>query len=98
ERMTFGKLNSHLLQPIRDVGLFRIGAGDTESQIDQHLGNTRHADAANANKMDVLNSSKHKVQNSELRTQDSESPFRSAYCSVLTSSVLCFLPSAFCLL
>ncbi len=57
--MAFGKFNSHLLQPVRDVGFLCVGTGHTESQIDQHLGDTRHADAANANKMDVLNSSKH---------------------------------------
>ena len=55
--VTFGKLNSHLLQSIGDIGFLRVGAGDTEAQIDQHLGDTGHADAANADKMDVLNPS-----------------------------------------
>jgi hypothetical protein len=48
------------LQAVRDAGSFRVGTGDAEAQIDQNFGDTGHADAANADKMDVLNSTKHK--------------------------------------
>ena len=57
--MAFRELNAHLLQPISDVRAFEIGAGDTEAQIDEHLRDARHTDAADADEMDVLNSSKH---------------------------------------
>ncbi len=57
--VTFSKFNSHLLQTIGRGRFFRVGTGDTETQIDQHLGDARHADATNADKMDVLNSAEH---------------------------------------
>src|SRR5262245_53287912 len=57
--MTFKDLNTHLLQAIGDVGAFQIGTGDTEAEIDEHLGDAGHADASDTYEMDVLNSTKH---------------------------------------
>ncbi len=37
----------------------QVGAGDLVSQVEQHLGDTAHADAANADEMDALNLCKH---------------------------------------
>ena len=55
----FSEIDSHLLQSIRRAGAFRIRARNTEAEVDQHLGDARHADAANADKMNVLNATEH---------------------------------------
>jgi hypothetical protein len=57
--VTFKDLNTHLLQAISDVGALQIRARDAEAEIDEHLGNARHADASDTYEMDVLNSTKH---------------------------------------
>ena len=57
--VTFKDLYAHLLQAIGDAGTFQIRTGDTKAKIAQYLGNTGHADAADANEMDVLYPSKH---------------------------------------
>ena len=59
--VAFSKFNSHPLQPVGDIRLLGVGAGNAETEIDQHLGDSGHADAANADKMYVLNSSEHKL-------------------------------------
>ena len=38
----------------------QIGAGNLVAEVQQHLGNAAHADAADADKMNSLNFGKHK--------------------------------------
>jgi len=57
--VSFEDLDTHLLQAIGDVRPLQIRSGDTEAEIDQHLGDAGHADASDAYEMDVLNSAKH---------------------------------------
>src|SRR6185369_2007606 len=67
--VTFEDLNTHLLQAIRDSGSFEIRSRNTEPEIDEHLGDAGHADAADAYEMNVLNSPKHKPQKAQKRTK-----------------------------
>jgi len=46
-------------QPLRDGREFEIGAGHAIPQFKQHFGETGHADAADADKMNVLGFKKH---------------------------------------
>src|SRR3954468_20323274 len=49
-------------QPLQAIGGGRrleIGTGNAEAEVDQHLGDAGHSDAADTDKMDVLNSAKH---------------------------------------
>ena len=57
--MSFKDLDTHLLQAVGDVRAFQIGARDAKAEIDEHLGDAGHADAADAYEMDVLNATKH---------------------------------------
>ncbi len=57
--VTFRYFNAHLLQPVGNSRAFQIRSRNAETKIDQHLGDAGHTDAAYANKMGVLNSSKH---------------------------------------
>jgi hypothetical protein len=57
--VTFENLNTHFLQSIGGSRTLQIGTGNAEAEIDQHFGNTRHADASDTDEMDVLNSAKH---------------------------------------
>src|SRR5687768_3568499 len=57
--VTFEYLNTHVVQAIGDGGAFQVRAGDAKAEVDEHLGNTGHADATDAYEMDVLDSSKH---------------------------------------
>jgi hypothetical protein len=43
----------------RDFRFFLIRAGNTETKVRQHFGNARHANAADADKMNVLERSEH---------------------------------------
>ena len=42
-----------------DGGALEIGAGDLVAEVQQHLGDAAHADAADADKMDALNFGEH---------------------------------------
>ena len=57
--MSFKDLNAHLLKSIGDTRALQIGTGNAEAEIDQHLGDTGHADTTDADKMDVLNPPEH---------------------------------------
>src|ERR1041385_8539398 len=57
--MSFKDLHAHLLKPIGNTRILQIGAGDTKAEIDQHFGNSGHADAPDANKVNVLNATEH---------------------------------------
>ena len=57
--VTFRELNTHLLQTVGDVRLLRVRSGNAETQIDEHFSDTGHSDTADADKVDMLNSSKH---------------------------------------
>ena len=46
-------------QTLGDRGTFQIGAGDLVAEIQQHLGNAAHADAADAYEMDALDFGEH---------------------------------------
>ena len=56
----FGEFNAHLLQPISHARVFEIGTRHAEAEVDQHLCDAGHADAADADEMNVLNATKHK--------------------------------------
>ena len=47
-------------QPLGDGGALQVGAGDLVAEIQQHLGDAAHADAADAYEMDALNLGEHK--------------------------------------
>ena len=57
--VAFREIDTQLLQTISCAGTFRVRARDSKAQIHQHLGDTRHADAANADKMNMLNATEH---------------------------------------
>ena len=61
-RYDFSEIDAHLLQTVRHVRAFRVGAGDTKAEIDQHFGDTGHADAADADEVNVLYATEHKNQ------------------------------------
>ena len=47
-------------QALRHRGILQVGAGNFVAEIEQHLGNATHADAADAYEMNALNFRKHK--------------------------------------
>ena len=49
-------------QPLGHGGTLQIGAGNLVAEIEQHLGNAAHADAADAYKMNTLNFGEHKIK------------------------------------
>ena len=48
-------------QPLRHGGTLQVGAGNFVAEIEQHLGNAAHADAADAYEMNALNFCEHKI-------------------------------------
>ena len=64
-RVTFRDFCAQLFEVSGDLGLLLIRAGDTETQVGQHLGNSGHADAADADEVNMLKASKHKNQLAE---------------------------------
>jgi hypothetical protein len=58
-RVSFENLDAHLLKSIGGARALQVGTGNAEAEFDQHLGDTGHADATDANKMNVLYPSKH---------------------------------------
>src|SRR5580765_6277226 len=57
--MAFKNNRAFFRQPLRNAGMLQIRAGDFISKRKQDLGNTAHADAADAYEMDTLNFCKH---------------------------------------
>ena len=53
--VSLGEFDAQRLQPLRDLELFKSEPGHAEAGVDQHLGDTGHADAADADEMYVLN-------------------------------------------
>jgi hypothetical protein len=64
--MSFEDLHTHLLKSISNTRTLQIRAGNVETEIDQHLGNSGHADATDANKVNVLNATEHFLLSDEL--------------------------------
>jgi hypothetical protein len=60
--MPFEDLNAHVLQAIGDIGTFQIRSRNAKAEIHQHLGDAGHSNPADAYKVNMLNSSKHKPQ------------------------------------
>ena len=52
--MTLKRHRTQAGEPMRDRRRLQIGARNLESEIDQHLGNPAHADAANPHEMYTL--------------------------------------------
>ena|SRR5437660_3177152 len=46
-------------EPLYDRRTFQVGAGNLIPKIQQHLGNTAHADATDAHEMNTLNLGEH---------------------------------------
>src|SRR5205085_4747275 len=83
-RMTFGNFYSQRLQAISNFRFLLIGTADSESEVSQHFGNARHAYAADADKMNVLEWSKHDCEKSAVRSQrnrvrDGSSPLEQSH-------------------
>jgi hypothetical protein len=57
--MTFGDLDTHRLKTIGNRRTLDVGTGHAEPKVDEHLSDSGHTDAANADEMDVLDSAKH---------------------------------------
>src|SRR5712671_6204257 len=57
--MPFDKLHSHLLEPVGYGRALKISSGNAEAKINQHLSDSGHAYAADANEMNLLNATKH---------------------------------------
>src|SRR3990172_193969 len=54
-------LAAQLLQPLRGVRFLHVRTGDLVAQIQEHLGDAAHTDAADADKMDVFNLFEHRM-------------------------------------
>jgi hypothetical protein len=65
--VTFSDFNTEPFEAIGCRRFLLIRPGNTEAQVDQHLGDPGHADTTDANKMDMLNSAKHETQLSDDR-------------------------------
>ena len=48
-------------KPLRDCRISQVGAGNLVAEIQQHLGNAAHADAADAYEMYTLNFGEHEI-------------------------------------
>jgi hypothetical protein len=57
--MTFDGERAERSQALRHAGTLQIRAGDSVAEVQQHLGNAAHADAADAYEMDALDFGEH---------------------------------------
>src|SRR5437868_6690045 len=57
--MAFENRRSQRCQPLRHDRRLQIGTGNFVSEVQQDLGNTTHADAADSDEMDALQFGKH---------------------------------------
>ena len=58
-RVSFGNFRAEFFQMRRHFGLFLIRPGHAKAKVGQHFGYARHADAADAYKMNMLETTKH---------------------------------------
>jgi hypothetical protein len=61
-RMTFGNFNAELFEMGRNIRLFLIRTRHAKTKVRQNLGNARHAYAADADEVNVLETPKHTNQ------------------------------------
>ena len=57
--MTFKNGGAQAEQPVGNRRAFQVGAGDAVAQVEQDLGDSAHADAANPYEMYVLRADEH---------------------------------------
>src|SRR5437868_2502074 len=74
--MAFENRRSQRCQPLRHNRRLQIGTGNFVSEVQQDLGNTTHADAANSDEMDALQFGKHGKQLSAFSSQLSAFSFQ----------------------
>jgi hypothetical protein len=55
----FRKGHTQSFQPFCHIGAFHVRAGNAEVGINQHFSDPGHADAADADEMNMLNATKH---------------------------------------
>ena len=71
--MAVDDLRPQLHQALGDLALLQVGAGDLVAEIEQHLGDAAHADAADADKVDFTDLAEHSVSLSSATARHSAS-------------------------